>query len=429
MKKKRWLVLFFILILPVTMIACSNSKAPSNADSGSSDGKIELTFWTFGTTGYEKLIPEYEKQHPNIKIKMQNGEFNDHHNKLFTAISAGSGAPDLAMIEVGFIEKYRDAQDRFYNLYDFGAGDLKSKYLEWKWSIGESADRKFLFGLPTDIGPTVMYYRTDIFEKAGLPVDPKEVAEKIKTWDDYTAAAKQVKEKTGKPMTDNVELIYNARRDQAPEAYFDRQDQLIIEKSPYAKKAYDYTVQLIKEGVVGDLNLWTPEWNGSMKTGGYATLLAPSWMNANIKGNAPNAKDKWAIAPMPEGAGNWGGSYIAIPKESKHAKEAYEFAKWLVSPENQLKSFKDAGLFPSAPELYSNPEFNDYKDEYFYNDHITPVFAEAAKKVKVVYTGKNFQLVQGEIIRALQNVQKKKADPESEWKAAIDRIKTQLARQ
>ncbi|MFC7440776.1 ABC transporter substrate-binding protein [Laceyella putida] len=424
---RKWIACLFALLLPLTMIACSNRKVAEEGEQ--TQGKTVINFWTFGVTGYDKLIKEYEKTHPNVKIKNQNAEFNDHHNRLFNAISTGSGAPDVTMIEVGAIEKYRDAQTRFNNLYDLGAKELQSKYLDWKWKIGESADGSFLFGLPTDIGPTVMYYRTDLFKQAGLPTDPQEVAAKIKTWDDFEKAALQVKEKTGKPMLDNVELIYNARRDQAPETYFNRKDELIIESSPYVKRAYDYTVKLIKQGVVGNQNLWTPEWGAAMKNGGYATMLSASWMNAQIKGNAPDSKDVWAVTAIPEGAGNWGGSYLAIPKESKHAKEAYEFAKWLVSPENQLKSFKDAGLFPSTPELYDKPEFTEFEDEYFYNDNITPVFAAAAKKVKPVYTGKNYQIAQAEIIKALQNVQTKKADPEAEWKAAIERIKKQIERQ
>lgn len=413
-----------ILSLLFSITACSNSKADPNAG-----GKKVIKFWTFGSAGYEKLAQEYMKTHKDVEIQVQSAEFNDHHNKLFTALSAGSGAPDLAMIEVGFIEKYRDAQDRFHNLYDLGAADIKSQYLDWKWSIGESSDGKFLFGLPTDIGPTVMFYRTDVFQAAGLPTDPEEVAKQIRTWDDFVKAARQVKEKTGKPMLDSLDLVFNAKKDQAPESFFNRNDELIIEKSPYAKDAYLFASQMIKEGLVGQLEMFTPEWGASMKSGNYGAILGASWMVANIKGNAPESKGKWGVAPMPEGAGNWGGSYLAIPKESKNYKEAYEFAKWLVSPENQLRSFKENGLFPSALEVYEKKEFMDYRDDFFVNEKLAPLFADAARSVKKQYTGKHYFIVQGELIQALRNVQSKKADPEAEWGKAVERIKKQIARQ
>ncbi|WP_255298525.1 ABC transporter substrate-binding protein [Brevibacillus dissolubilis] len=432
---KKWAATGMSLVMAASLTACSTAPT-SNSGTGSGQtattegGKevIELKMGQFGSTGYEKLAEEYMKDHPNVKIQISTSDFNDHHNNLFTAISAGSGAPDIAMVEVGFIEKYRGAQDRFVNLYEMGAKDLQSNYLDWKWSVGESADHSFLFGLPTDIGPTVMYYRTDIFEAAGLPSDPEKVAEQIKTWDDFANAARTIKEKTGKPMTDNVELIYNALRDQAPEMYFDRANNLIVEKNPAMKKAYDYTAKLIQDGVLGNLALWTPEWGAAMADGGYATLLGASWMQGNIKGNAPDAKGKWAITQMPEGAGNWGGSYLVITKESKHPKEAYEFIKWITSPDNQYKSFLDQGLFPSATAVYDESKFKDYTDEYFGGQHTAQIMSEAAKKVKNVYYGENFSIVQGEILKALQNVQSKKSDPEQEWSEAIARVKQQLER-
>jgi cellobiose transport system substrate-binding protein len=432
MLQRKILALVLSVILVFSLAACGGNSAEKEGPTTEKKDpaeKVELTMWVFGSSGYEKLAEEYMKANPNVTIKIQSTDFGDHHNNVFTAISAGSGAPDIAMIEVGAIERYREAQDQFYNLYDFGAEDIKDKYLDWKWAIGESADGSFLFGLPTDIGPTVMYYRADVFEAAGLPTNPDEVSKLIATWEDFKIVGKQIKDKTGKPMVDGPSLVFNALRDQSPEQYFDREDNLIIENSPYVKNAYDYTAGLIKEGIVGNFPTWSPEWGTAMNDGSFAVLLAPAWMQGVIKGNAPDAAGKWSITTMPEGAGNWGGSYLAIPKQSKNSEAAYAFTQWLVSPENQLKSFKDMGLFPSAPSVYEDPAFSEYKDEYFGGLNTAKVFAEAAKQVKSVYTGKNFALVTDEINLALSNVNQKNADPEQEWQDALNRIKTQLAKQ
>ncbi|MBO8155672.1 MAG: carbohydrate ABC transporter substrate-binding protein [Bacillaceae bacterium] len=417
------LLLSFVLIL---VTACSDTEANGE---GSSSDKIKLDMWVFGSTGYEKLADEYMKEHPNVEIKIQSTQFDDHHNALFTALSAGSGAPDIAMIEVNNIERFRQAQDRFHNLYDLGAEEVKDDYLDWKWRLGENADGTFLYGLPTDIGPTAMFYRVDVFKEAGLPTDPESVKKLIPDWDAYAEVARIIKEKTGKPIADNYELIYNALRDQAPVQYFNNEDELIIEKEPYIKAAYDYTVDLIQKGYVGDNGLWTPEWGAAMDKGSYATLLAPAWMQGVVKGNAPNSSGKWMITGMPGGAGNWGGSYLTIPKETKHPEEAYKFIQWLVAPEQQLKSFKEMGLFPSTPSIYNDPSFKDYSDDYFGGINTAQVFAQSAQMVQTVYMGKNYKVVQAEIVNALTNVSKKSADPEKEWKAAVKRIKRQLERQ
>jgi cellobiose transport system substrate-binding protein len=433
MLTRKGFVILLALVLILTMTACGVKETGNQeAETDSNDNKAaiaELTMWVFGSTGYEKLAEKYSEANPDVKIRIQTADFADHHNNLFTALSAGSGAPDIAMIEVGAIERYRDAQDRFYNLYDFGAAGIQDNYLDWKWDIGQSGDGSFLFGLPTDIGPTVMYYRSDVFEAAGLPSSPDEVSNLIKTWADFKKIGKTITEKTGKPMTDNTDLVFNALRDQAPEQYFNKDEELLIENTPYVKNAYDYTVSLVQEGIVGQYEIWSPEWGTAMNDGDFAVLLAPAWMQGVIKGNAPDASGKWSITTMPEGAGNWGGSYLSIPKESKHSDVAYDFIQWLVSPENQLESFKDQGLFPSTPSIYSDSAFTEIEDEYFGGISTAKVFAKAAEQVKSVYTGRNFTLVTDEIALALTNVNVEKRDPEKEWKDAVERIKRQISRQ
>lgn len=430
---KKFLVLSSVLVLMFALVACSGSNEKSNGNSGNSgDGdskkQVTLDFWVFGSFGFEKLAEQYEAENPHVKIKFNFAEMNDMHNNLFTAIASGSGAPDVTMIEVSQIAKFAAASDKFYNLYDFGAGDLEDQYLDWTWKNGTSPDGKALVGIPSDIGPTAMFYRTDVFEAAGLPTDPEEVATLMSTWEDFAAVAKTIKEKTGKNIVDGPELLFNALRDQAPEQYFNEKDELIIETSPYVKEAYDFATNLIQEGVIGENNLWTPEWGAAMADGSYGVLLAPSWMTNVIKGNAPDAGGQWSATTMPEGAGNWGGSFIAIPKQSKNAEEAYKFVAWLSSPETQLKSFLNAGLFPSAPSVYENEEFLATTDEYFSNAPTAKIFSDAAQSVKPVYMGKNYAIVNAELVTALTNVAVSGKDPQAEWDAAVDRIKKQLER-
>jgi cellobiose transport system substrate-binding protein len=437
--KKIRLLPILVLCVFLTLAACSGSDEANTGDregEGSStqqqaaDDQVQLTMWVFGSTGYEALAERYTNEvNPNVIIDIQFSEREDMHSNLFTALSAGSGAPDITMIEVAFIDRYRNATDLFYNLYDYGAEAIRGDYLDWKWDMGQNAERTFLVGLPTDIGPTVMYYRKDVFEEAGLPTDPDEVSAFIPTWEEFREVALQIKERTGKPIVDGPELLFNALRDQAPEHYFNTEDELILETSPYVKAAYDYTVQLIQEGVVGFERLWSTSWGNAMSDGSYAVLLAPAWMQGQIKGNAPDSAGLWALTTMPEGAGNWGGSFVAIPKQSNHPAEAYDFISWLVSPENQLESYKDQGLFPSTPSIYNDPTFTDITDDYFSGIATAKVFSEAAEQVVSVYTGPNYQLVTNEFITALFNVLENQADPEEEWEDTIRRIKRQIDRQ
>lgn len=394
---------------------------------GSEDAEIELVFWEFGNTGYDVLIEEYVDLNPHISIRLLNQDMNDVHDNLFTSISAGSGAPDVAMVEEGGIERFKAAEEQFHNLYDLGASDVEDEFLDWVWLNAQSADNSIQFGLPTDVGPTVMFYRTDVFEEAGLDSSPEAVSELLATWDDFADVAKTIHDETGKLMTDSAELLYNARRDQSSEIYFNPDGEFILEDNPEIKEAYDYVVDLIEAGYVGDVPLWTPEWFAGMDEGTYAVFLGPAWIQGVIKDNSPD-EGVWSIVTMPEGAGNWGGSFLTLPAEGEHPDEAYAFIEWLTAPDQQYKAFQGYGLFPSTPAVYDMPEFQEYEDAYFGGINTAQVFGEAAQAVNPVYKGSAYYPVNDEVLEALDNVSGG-GDPEQEWDDMVNRAEGIAARQ
>lgn len=424
---KKWLLLGVTLVLTFSLAACNSggSEGASNDEEGGKEEEIELNFWSFGATGYEESIKEYEKEHPNVKIKFKTSETADHHDALFTSLSAGSGAPDIALLEIDQFDRFKVAQDRFNNLYDLGAKDVQDQYLEWKWDGGQNNEGDFLFGLPTDIGPKALYYRTDVFEAAGLPTEPAEVEKIITSPETFKDVALTVKEKTGKPFIDTIEMAYRAYLDPAIETYLNPEGELIADKEGSSvKKAYDFAVELWNEGLVGPTEMWTPEWVNGVKQGEFAGALGAGWFLGWLNTNAPEAEGKFRVANLPdEFAANWGGSYLSIPKESEHAQEAYDFLEWLVSPDSQLKTFQNTGLFPSAPAVYDMEAFKTSEEEYFGGQVSSVIFAEAAQDIKgAPFKGEKYFPVHEVISNALTNVQNG-GDPEEEWEKAIEDAK------
>ncbi|WP_339270433.1 extracellular solute-binding protein [Paenibacillus sp. FSL W8-0187] len=445
---KSWSMLLLSIIMVFTLAACgggggngsstaespgggsSNEETDNTKEGTESTEKIELSFWSLGTTNYEDLAKEYTKEHPNITFKFQNtSDQTAHHNNLTTALSAGSGAPDIFQLEIAFMERFINNQDKFYNLYVLGAKDLEGNYLEWKWKQATSVDGSFQLGLPTDIGPTVVYYRTDLAEQARLPTDPDGFSAAIDSWDKFASVAKDFTSKTGKPFADLTDLVYNGVRDQSPDQiYFNKEDGSFIgDTNPQVRKAYDFTVKGIQEGWIGNWILWSPEWQKAINDGDFGVMLGPAWIAGTIR-NAKDTAGKWQIAQLPEGAGNWGGSFLTLPKEGKHSKEAYEFISWVLNKENQLKSFKDSGLFPSIPAVYSEPSFTEEKDEFFGGQVISEAYAKSAERIKPVYYGPLHDQTDTIIKNALKNVLEKKADPQKEWESAMKQIKTLVDR-
>ncbi len=428
MKKFRFHKMLLILMSALLLFAavgCSGSKESSGGTS--KDGKVKLTIWLWPGMGIEDQIKEYAAEN-NIEVDIQLAEFGDVHNNLTTALAAGSGAPDISAVEVKGIDKMKGSPEHFHNLLDLGADEVAGDYLDWKWRQSMTPDGKHLLGLPTDIGPQAMAYRIDLFEEAGLPTDREEVAKLIQTWDDYIKVGEQIKAKTGKAMIDSPGGLYSVVEGQGSEKYFDKDGNVIVKDNPQIKKAYELANTLIEKGLASPFNQWSPEWGTGMTNGDFATLLAPAWMMGFMMSNAPDAAGKWDITLLPEGSGNWGGSFMTIPKESKHPEEAYKLIKWLTSPEQQLVTFQKNGNFPSTPGIFDSEDIQNFTSEYFNNAPVGKIYAEAATQVKEIIEGPESIQIEGIIGDAITRVRDGQANKEDSWKTAMEQLDRELSR-
>lgn len=370
-------------------------------------------------------MEKYAKDH-NIKLNIQQQEYADHHNGLVTALAAGSGAPDIALVEIGYMDQFKADESKFYNLADLGANDIMSDYLDWKRVQASSQDGSFIYGIPTDIGPMVAMYRTDIFAQAGLPTNRDEVSGLWETWEDFAKVGNTIKEKTGKPMVDSGQTMFAVVRGQAKEHFFNEKGDLIVATNPAMKRAYDITTKMAQDGLTAKIAQWSPEWGAGMNNGDFAVQMAPAWMMGFMKANAPDSSGKWDVAALPEGSGNWGGSFLTIPKQSKNSQIAYEMIAWVLSPANQLELFKSNQNFPSTPSVFGDPAIQDFTDEFFSGAPVGQIFSDAALKVTPVFYGPKYSLVDTPLNNAINEVERNGTDPEKAWKAALEQIDRDL---
>ncbi|MFL6123368.1 ABC transporter substrate-binding protein [Actinophytocola sp.] len=407
----------------VGLTACGSS-----GDSGGSDsGKIELSIGTFTEFGYEDLLPEYEKLHPNIKITHhKTGEGGPYHQQLLTKLAAGNGLEDVVAIEEGHIPDVIDKPQLFNNLADIGPKDVKpDRWLDWKYQAGVAKDGTWI-GYGTDIGPLAMCYRKDLLDAAHMATDEASVKGYFTSWDSYFAAGDQYTKATGKPWFDSASQVFNAMQNQLDEGYISKDDKLAIESNKDIKRNWDKVTAAVKGGQSAKLVAFSPEWNTGFKQSAFATKTCPSWMLGVVKEQAgPDNAGKWAITDaFPNGGGNWGGSYLAVPKQSAHPKEAAALAAWLTAPEQQIKAFEKTGNFPSQVKALDSPELLGTTNDYFGGVKTGQLFATMAQKVgKAQYKGPGDGKIQENATSpALQAVEQGKS-PEEGWQQAVDSAK------
>ncbi len=407
----------------LALLALALTAACGGTGGAAEGGKIKLTVGLFGDFGYQDLYAKFQETHPNVEIVERVSSFADHHKNLAAHLATNSGAADVEAIEEGYIAQFKAQPNRFVNLLDYGAGALKDQWLDWKWQMSLSADGKTQIGLGTDVGGLAICYRRDLFEKAGLPTDRDEVSKLWPTWQDYIEVGKrfEASKPSGTHWFDSSGNIFNAILGQAPVGLYDTHDKLVLDTNPAVKQAWDLAVSAIQAGESAKLAPFSPEWNAGFQKGSFATVTCPAWMMGYIQDQAKSSAGKWDIAAIPGGGGNWGGSFLTVPKQSKHQKEAVELVKFLTSPESQATVFKKTGNLPSQPKLYDDPAIVGFKNPFFNNAPVGRIFTTAAKNLKPQYQGPKAGDIRATVIgNGLTRVEQGKQTPEQSWRQVLE---------
>lgn len=416
---------------PALVFAVAAALVASGCSSAANSGdQITLTVATFGDFGYAPLFQQYEKDHPNVHVVNRVADFDAHNKQLVTELATGHGAADVEAIDEQYIPQFRQSADKFVNLADYGAASLKSQWVDWKWEQGVTDGGKQVLGLGTDMGGLAMCYRPDAFAKAGLPTSRTEVAALWPTWEAFaTVADRFTSANTGVKFADSAGTIYTAILNQAPENYFSKaDDSFIADRNPNLRRAFNIAASIGAKGETAKVTTYTQEWNVAIKQGSFATIACPAWLLQQIReAGGPENSGKWDVTAVPGNSGNNGGSFLTVPKQSAHPKEAYDLAAWLTAPAQEKQLFLSAGLLPSEPSVYHDPQVLNKTDPYFSNAPTGQIYASSADSLTPNYRGLKDAVVRPEFGRALGRVEGGQQNADQAWadavKSALDAIK------
>lgn len=384
------------LTLPLTLALALGSLSPATAQTVAPNTALKATLsvwaWKDPIAGLKSVDAAFSKAYPNIKIEyvQKDPAGGSIYNAYKLAFSAGSGGPDVALIEDAYLPQF----------VKLGAlADLTVQVRPYvtnltraKLQAGSLNNRTY--AMPWDIGPVVLYYRRDVFKQAG--VNPAT----LRTWDDYVKAAGVIKVKTGVDMlplarAKNDARLFETLMWQQGSGYVDATGAVSLDKDPRAANAMTLLSTLYKSGASADLESWTDPWYKAIADGKVATLPMAAWMGGFLKGwIAPKSSGQWGVLPLPAFAGNAsrtsndGGSQLTIWGGSRNKDAAWAYIQFhLAQRDSALGLYQKTDFFPALTSLYRDPAFSE-TDPFFGGQKIGQLYSNLAKTIPTatVYT-------------------------------------------
>ncbi|MGS2591398.1 extracellular solute-binding protein [Streptomyces hebeiensis] len=181
------------------------------APSGVAAGKTRLRYWHLfgGGDGVNmgSLVDAFRAEHPSVDLEATQLQWGSPYYTKLGMAGAGGRAPEVAVLHLARLPGF--APGRLLDPFDLDLladhGVTAAQFPEDIWRRGEVGGRHY--AIPLDTHPMVLYYNTEICEKAGLLDDAGPgggsggggTLRPIHGADDFTAALRAARKVTGAP--------------------------------------------------------------------------------------------------------------------------------------------------------------------------------------------------------------------------------------
>ncbi|WP_077037066.1 sugar ABC transporter substrate-binding protein [Pelomonas sp. KK5] len=321
--------------------------------------QTEITFWVRAPdAGFvEPLVKTWNASHAN-KVALTVIPADDFVTKFGTAV-AGGAAPDVVAIDLIFVPAFSQAGQ----LMEIGA---EASALPYAKNLSPSHVRLAMYegkqyAVPFSAESSFLVYNKDLFKKAGLDPNkpPKTTAELEAYAKKIAALGKGVKGFYFSGACGGCNIFT-----MTPYVWASGGDVFTPDNKQEA---------LDNPGLRNTLAMYRRMWEAGLIPSGAKTDNGSNFISPFFTGKIgmigsgafsigllkkEHPEIDFGVTPLPGDKGGSssfaGGDSIAIPKGSKHKKEAWEFIQWCLSPEVQVEQFAKNGSLPVRADLADN---------------------------------------------------------------------------
>ncbi|MEI3139599.1 MAG: ABC transporter substrate-binding protein [Lachnospiraceae bacterium] len=412
-------------ILAATVVGSMIAAVPVAAESN--DETLTVWCWdpNFNIYAMKQAEAEYQKDHPNFKLDIQENVYSDIETKLITAATSGdySTLPDIFLMQdysyhkdvTSFPDVFTDLTDSGIDFSTFSAGKLADSTVDGK-----------NYGVPFDNGATIMAIRSDIVEEAGLTTDDfKDI-----TWSQFMELAKTVKEKTDTPMlttSGGSELVLEMLQSAGASPIVD--GEVKIADNEVLAQAVDVYATLVNEGYMTEYTDWD-QYIASMNNGDAAGVINGCWIMSSIQA-AEDQSGNWTIVNMPalddvEGATNYancGGASWAVSSNCENTDLAFDFLKSTFGADVDLYDdlLVNAGAIASYLPAAESSVYQEASD-FYGGQKVYADIVNFASQVPAFDCGAYYSDIRSALTDVVTNVVQNGADITEELQNAQDTV-------
>ena len=339
-----------VILALVALAGCADAAA---------DDTVELRFWGMGREGevVARLIPEFERRNPGIRVRVQQIPWTAAHEKLLTAF-VGEATPDVAQLGNTWVPEFvaLDALHPLDRLVAASTAVERADYFPGIWDTNVLDDTTY--GVPWYVDTRVLFYRQDLLRAAGYDSVPT-------TWAGWRDALERMKARM-QPRQYPI-LLPTDEWPQPVILGLQNGATLLTEdgtrgdfQDPRFREAFTFYVELFRAGLAPAVaaaeiaNRYQ-----DFARGDVAMMITGPWEIGEFRNRLPpGAQDLWMTAPLPgpdgPGVSMAGGSSLVLFRRSEHPEAAWKLIEFLSEPAQQLRFHELTGNLPARRTAWAD---------------------------------------------------------------------------
>ncbi len=342
---------------------------------------VTLRFWAMGREGevVQEIVREFERQHPRIRVRVQQIPWTAAHEKLLTSV-VGRSSPDVAQLGNTWIPEFEaiGALQPLDSLIAASDAIAPEDYFPGIWATNVMDDR--VYGVPWYVDTRLIFYRTDLLRQAGWTEPPR-------TWEEWRSAMDALQGVMGAgrypiflPLNEWVQPVVLGL--QTGSTLLANDGTRGAFSAPEFRRAFHFYLSLFRDGHAPAIsagqvaNIYQEFGNGM-----FAMWITGPWNVEEMRRRLPAAvQDRWSTAPLPGPSGSEpgvslaGGASLVLFRESAHPKEAWQLIEYLSRPEQQARFHQLSANLPPRPAVW--------EDVALVNDPHMVAFYEQLQRVR-----------------------------------------------